>query len=239
MARSPLMRVLQRIARDALVREQGPPSPSRRDFLRRSGALAIAGAIPAWAPVSRRVGKGPASSSSARALPVSRPPTNSTKPACVRCCTKARRASAGAAGASVAPSSTRKSRNAAVSSSTRRTRTSARSPGSSGCRSTTCSKPSPRAAKRSLFLTAARTRPPMSTATSRSCCRGSPSTSRRLARTCRRFASPHRRSASSTACRRRSGLQRGFPAARSRDWGSSSSTHTAKNWAAIPTRSAP
>ena len=57
MARSPLMRMLQRIARDASARAHGTPGAapatgSRRAFLRRAGALALAGAAPAWSPVA-------------------------------------------------------------------------------------------------------------------------------------------------------------------------------------------
>ncbi|MFO1314679.1 MAG: FAD-dependent oxidoreductase [Burkholderiales bacterium] len=53
MARSPLMRMLQRIARDAAVRAHDPAAPAaRRAFLRRSGALALAGAAPAWSRVA-------------------------------------------------------------------------------------------------------------------------------------------------------------------------------------------
>ncbi|MEO8751468.1 MAG: FAD-dependent oxidoreductase [Casimicrobiaceae bacterium] len=57
MARSPLMRVLQRIARNGLAREREPDSAPRRAFLRRSAALAIAGAVPAWAPVASSAAK--------------------------------------------------------------------------------------------------------------------------------------------------------------------------------------
>jgi monoamine oxidase len=57
MARSPLMQLVQRIARDALARAHaGVPhdtsGATRRDFLRRSGAFALAGTAPAWAPLA-------------------------------------------------------------------------------------------------------------------------------------------------------------------------------------------
>ncbi|MFO1323944.1 MAG: FAD-dependent oxidoreductase [Burkholderiales bacterium] len=51
MARSPLLHSLQRIARAAIADAAcAPRADSRRDFLRRSGALALAGALPAWSP---------------------------------------------------------------------------------------------------------------------------------------------------------------------------------------------
>ena len=51
MARSPLMRVLQRIVRDATARPRDSQAPiPRREFLRRTSALAFAGAVPAWIP---------------------------------------------------------------------------------------------------------------------------------------------------------------------------------------------
>ena len=52
MARSPLMRLLQRVARDAATGAHDPAAPARRAFLRRAGALAVAGAAPAWSPVA-------------------------------------------------------------------------------------------------------------------------------------------------------------------------------------------
>ena len=59
MARSPLMHLVQRIARDALARADAAPAASRasrRDFLRRGGALALAGAASAWMPVGAAAG---------------------------------------------------------------------------------------------------------------------------------------------------------------------------------------
>jgi len=48
------MRVLQRIARDALPRVRDPRTPTpRREFLRRTSALAFAGAVPVWMPLAR------------------------------------------------------------------------------------------------------------------------------------------------------------------------------------------
>jgi monoamine oxidase len=56
MARSPLMRLVQRIAHDALVeraRAAAPAHrPARRRFLGAAGALALAGAAPVWTPVA-------------------------------------------------------------------------------------------------------------------------------------------------------------------------------------------
>jgi hypothetical protein len=77
MARSPLMHLVQRIARDAFARADAAPDAShasRRDFLRRGGALALAGAASAWTPVAH------ASSSSARDSLVSPRRTSSPKP---------------------------------------------------------------------------------------------------------------------------------------------------------------
>ncbi len=48
-ARTPLMQLLQRVARDAARREADPALPSRRTFLRRTAALAAA---TAWSPLS-------------------------------------------------------------------------------------------------------------------------------------------------------------------------------------------
>ena len=62
MARTPLMQLVQRIARDAFVRAHGDaahdaPAAKRREFLRRSGALALAGAAPAWTPLCAAAGQ--------------------------------------------------------------------------------------------------------------------------------------------------------------------------------------
>ena len=47
------MRILQRIARDATPRVRDPQTPiPRREFLRRTSALAFAGAVPAWMPLA-------------------------------------------------------------------------------------------------------------------------------------------------------------------------------------------
>jgi len=54
MARSPLMQLLQRIARNAAARERDPAegASARRTFLRQASALAAAGALPAWSPLA-------------------------------------------------------------------------------------------------------------------------------------------------------------------------------------------
>jgi len=62
MARSPLMQLVQRIARDAFVRARADtahdaPAAKRREFLRRSGALALASAASAWTPLCASAGQ--------------------------------------------------------------------------------------------------------------------------------------------------------------------------------------